>query len=88
MQTWSKRENLCVVTYLLDELKVAIFLEFWVKQTTVADDDLAYTILFKKEWIGLLVLFGVFVAQVLEQNGLFAGLLWVQVVQGVVIGAT
>lgn len=77
-----------VCTYLLDEFVGSIFLQFSVKEAAVADYDLTHSVLLEKEWIRFLVLFGVLVSQILEQDCLLPGCSWVQMLQGLIVCAT
>lgn len=72
----------------LDKLICTIFLKFGIQQTAVTDDDLPDSVLLEQKWIGFLILFGVFVAQVLEHDCLFALWAWVQMLKWLVIRAT
>ena len=68
----------------MDELKCSILFKLDVEESAVADDDLAYTVLFKQEGVGSLVLFSIFIAKVLKQDGLLADSFRVKVLQGLV----
>ena len=77
-----------MTTYFLNKLICSIFLKFGIQQTAVTDNDLPDSVLLEQEWIGFLILFGVFVAQVLEHDRLFALWAGVQVLKWLVICAT